>query len=157
MSEHKVPAVFGALHAVMREIGVIGKENTNSFQKYNFRSVAQAMASLQPLLIKHNLIAIPHYDSPVLHEQEKGYTATVRLSLQFISTVDGSDVMAQVPGQGADAGDKALAKALAGAFKYAVFQTFCVPEEGVDAEFASPEVKAKPKAKPVQNLKDILG
>lgn len=145
--------VLTSLHAIMGEIGSIGKTNTNSFQKYNFRSVGQAMSALQPLLMKHRLILQPCYQDEKLQEQEKGYTAVATLNLTFHHVDDGSSFLVRVPGQGADAGDKALYKALAGAFKYAVFQTFCIPEDGVDAEHDSPAVA--PKAKPLNKMKEL--
>lgn len=145
--------VLTSLHAVMAEIGAIGKTNVNSFQKYNFRSVDQAMSALQPLLLKNRLILQPCYQDEKLHEQEKGFSATAVLNLTFHHVDDGSSFLVRVPGQGADSGDKALYKALAGAFKYAIFQTFCIPESGTDAEHESPEVK--PKAKPLNAMKNL--
>lgn len=161
MSDDKpVGKVFTALHAVMTEIGAIGKTNENTFQKYRFRSVAQAMAALQPLMVKHRLLALPQYRNEQLHPQEKGYTASVMLDLLFVHIDDESSVIVRVPGQGADSGDKGLAKALAMALKYAVFQTFMVPEEGVDAEFSEPEVKNTKnsrKSTPPAQFRDITG
>lgn len=148
--------VLAALHSLMSEIGAIGKTNTNSFQNYKFRSVAQAMSALQPLLIKHNLIIQPFYDTIQLHEQEKGYTATCVLNLTFHHVEDGSTLSYRIPGQGADSGDKALGKAMAMAFKYAVFQGMAVPEDGVDSEFSEPEVKTKPKTA-APSMKNLLG
>ena len=156
MNETKVPDIFAKLHAIQSEMGAIGKANTNSFQNYKFRSVGQAMAALQPLLNKHGVILQPTYSDPHIIEQEKGCGATVLLRMQFVSVSDGSAMLVSAVGQGSDSGDKAVYKAMAGAFKYAVFQTFCVPEDGIDAEFSEPEVKAKKKtAGP--NLRDILG
>ena len=43
-----------------------------------------------------------------------------------------------------DSGDKATNKAMSAAYKYAMFQTFCIPVEGTpDADGDSHEVKAK--------------
>ena len=42
-----------------------------------------------------------------------------------------------------DSGDKATNKAMAAAFKYALFQTFCIPtEEMKDADAETPEASA---------------
>lgn len=138
--------ILDKLLAITSEIGVIGKTNKNSFQNYNFRSVSQAMAALQPLLVKHGVVLQPNYTGLMLHQQEKGFTATCTLHLTFYCVEDQSSLMITAVGQGADSGDKALYKAMAGAFKYGVFQTFCIPEDGADAEFSEPEVKAKKPA-----------
>lgn len=164
-NEKKIGSIFAKMAALTAEIGAIGKTNNNKFQNYNFRSVGQAMAALQPLLVKHGVILQPCYTDMQLHAQDKGYTATCCLALSFIAVDDGSMIMVRSIGQGADAGDKATYKAMAGAFKYAVFQSLCVPEDGADAEFADPEVKpkataaaAKPSAKtPGNGMRDILG
>jgi hypothetical protein len=145
-SDTTVGKVYAALHAVIAEIGAIGKNNTNSFQKYQFRSVGQAMAALQPLLVKHKLILQPNVTGYQMMDQEKGAGCVLMLQLNFIHIEDGSSLVVSSVGQGSDSGDKAVDKALAGAFKYAVFQTFCVPEDGMDAENFEPEVKMKPKA-----------
>jgi hypothetical protein len=58
---------------------------------------------------------------------------------------DGSSVVVgPFFGEAMDSGDKATNKAMAVAFKYAMFQTFCVPLEGVtggDADLATHEVQ----------------
>ena len=47
-----------------------------------------------------------------------------------------------------DSGDKATNKAMSIAFKYACFQTFCIPtEEMVDPDAECHEVKPKPQSK----------
>lgn len=166
MSETTAPeGIFHKLAKITADIGAIGKTNKNSFQNYNFRSVGQAMAALQPLLVKYNVVLQPCFGEVQLHQQEKGYTATCGLSLTFYDADTDTSLMVRSVGQGADAGDKAMYKAMAGAFKYAVFTTFCVPEDGADAEFSEPEVKpraAKSEAKPVtapgpKITRDILG
>lgn len=156
-NDNKQPAIFAKMHAIQSEIGSIGKNNKNSFQNYAFRSVGQAMAALQPLLNKHGVILQPTYSEPHIIEQEKGAGATVLLRLQFVAIEDGSAMLVAAVGQGADSGDKAVYKAMAGAFKYAVFQTFCIPEDGVDAEFSEPEVKTKKRTPANGSLREILG
>jgi len=68
---------------------------------------------------------------------------------------DGSSVQAVVVGEGMDSGDKATNKAMSIAFKYACFQTFCIPtEEMVDPDTESHEITPKgqkpPKTPPKQ-------
>lgn len=146
------PGILKKMNAITSEIGSVGKTNTNSFQNYRFRSIAQAMAALQPLLVKHKVVVQPSFQNVQIIEQEKGAGATVNLALGFWDTEDGSSLVVHAVGQGSDAGDKAVPKAMACAMKYAIFSTFMVPEDGIDAEFSSPEVKPKSKATPVRNI-----
>ena len=60
---------------------------------------------------------------------------------------DGTFVTAVVIGEGMDSGDKATNKAMSIAFKYALFQIFCIPtEEMADPDSESPEPAPKGKA-----------
>lgn len=150
--------IFEKMHSITSEIGAIGKTNKNTFQNYQFRSVAQAMAALQPLLVKHSVILQPEFGAVQILEQEKGCGAVVSLRATFWCIEDGSMLTVSCVGQGSDSGDKAVPKAMACAVKYLIFTTFMVPEDGVDAEFSEPDVKTKPKAaKKSGGIMDILG
>jgi hypothetical protein len=146
--------IFNKMHLIMSEIGVIGKEGRNDFQKYSFRGIAQVVDALTPLLVKHGVIMIPQYGSLQLHGQDKGFTATCNLQLGFICIEDGSNMFYQSVGQGADSGDKAANKAMTAAFKYALCHGLGIRENevGTDADSDSPIVEkvgasaAKPKA-----------
>jgi hypothetical protein len=147
MNESNPGAIYGALHSIMSEFGAIGKNHENSFQRYKFRSIADTVARLTPLLIKHKVIMQPCYHNQQLHQQEKGWTVSLSLSLTFYAVEDGSSITFQSAGIGSDAGDKAGNKAMAAAWKYAVLHGFGVPEEGVDSEFSNPEVSRKKPTK----------
>ena len=54
---------------------------------------------------------------------------TVKAEFDFICTDDGSTHTVTTFGEGSDAGDKATNKAMSIAYKYAAFQTFCIPTE----------------------------
>jgi hypothetical protein len=134
--------IADSLCNIIGDIGAIEKTRTNTHQKYKFRGIDDALAALQPLLVKHNVVMAPSY-SELTHSPlpEKGFVASVKLELRFVSTEDGSGVLVATYGTGTDFGDKALYKAMSGALKYAIFQTFCIPtEELKDAEEDSPEV-----------------
>ena len=64
--------------------------------------------------------------------------------------------MAVVIGEGMDSGDKATNKAMAIAYKYACFQTFCIPTEEMkdpDSECHEVAPKQNPKQEPKQESK----
>jgi len=157
-------SIFPKIHKITAEIGAIPKTNTNQFSKYNFRSVAQAMAALQPMLTKHGVVVQPSFDRVQILEQEKGFGAVVHLTMTFWSVEDQSNLTVSCVGAGSDSGDKALAKAMACAVKYCIFTTFMIPEEGTDAEYSEPDVKPAKKtektgmpASGTPKMRDILG
>ncbi len=137
--------IYAAMHKIMSEIGAIGKEGRNEFQKYSFRGISQVVDALQPLLVKHGVIMIPQYGDLCLHPQDKGFTATCKLQLGFICVEDGSNMFYASVGQGADSGDKAANKAMTAAFKYALCHGLGIRENevGTDADSDSPVVVAK--------------
>jgi hypothetical protein len=121
--------------ALMNDVGAIEKTR-DSFQKYKYRGIDDALAALQPLLIKHGVILVPGYTEPVLQPAgEKGFLASTQLHLGWVDADSGEMLRTSFPGVGYDVSDKGIYKAMAGAFKYAVFQTLCIPtEEDKDAE-----------------------
>ncbi len=134
------------IHAAMvqatRDIGAVGKDGKNTFQKYKFRSVDAVMAAVQNVLGKNNIhMDINSLEHETVPTGSKGYMSTVKVAYTFVHGEDHSAVRAVYYGQGADNGDKALYKAYAGALKYAMTQIFMIPtEELKDAEDDSPEI-----------------
>lgn len=151
MNDRGAESIFAKMHAIMTEIGAIGKDGTNDFQKYKFRGISQVVDALQPMLVKHGVIMIPQYSGLQLHTQDKGYTATCNLQLGFISVEDGTNMFFASVGQGADSGDKAANKAMTAAFKYALCHGLAIRESevGEDADSDSPSVTRKGAKPPI--------
>lgn len=132
--------------AVMNDVGVIGKERTNTFDRYQFRGIDDVYNALQPVLVKHGVVIIPK----LLEMERHDFTTTkgtpqqlvvVRVSYLFTAVSDGSSVEVIAPGEGADRGDKAVNKAMSSAYKNAMFQALCIPtDEKKDSESESPEL-----------------
>jgi hypothetical protein len=133
--------IFEIMPLLIKEIGHISKDNKNSFQGYMFRGIDQVLSSLSPLLVRHKVVLIPRYGGIESEPLSKGFRTKAVLALTWVASEDGSSMTTVVPGEGVDSGDKAVYKAMAGAFKYSVLQTLCVPtEEPKDAENDSPVV-----------------
>ena len=66
------------------------------------------------------------------------------MKYMFYAT-DGTYITATVIGEGMDSGDKASNKAMSIAYKYACFQTFCIPTEETHPE---PDAVVQPPSKP---------
>jgi hypothetical protein len=128
-------AIAKKMLALMNDVGAIEKTR-DSFQKYKYRGIDDALTALQPLLIKHGVVLMPHYIScNVQPAGEKGYLASTTLNLTWVDTDTGESLQTAFPGVGYDVSDKGMYKAMAGAFKYAIFQTLCIPtEEDKDPE-----------------------
>ena len=153
--------IFETINAVMEEIGAVGKNSRNEKQKYMYRGVDDVMNALNPAFVKHKLFMVPEV---VSQKREERQTANEKNLIYSVLSVkytfyaeDGSSIYTIVPGEGMDSGDKASNKAMSAAFKYACFQTFCIPTEEMqdpDAETPPPSKPAKPtlEAKYVNTL-----
>lgn len=164
--------IYKALAAVQAEVGKrgIGKERRNTAQSFNFRGVDDVMNTLNPILSAHSVVVLPEFsDRTVTQMATKSggvmVNVAVRGTFTFVAE-DGSSLKAATYGEASDTGDKATNKAMAAAYKYAMFQALCIPTEGdddTDADAAQPEpvrsaeVKAQTKAvaKPAKPAKTL--
>ena len=155
------PKIYAALCGVMEDIGVVGKDATNSSQGFKYRSVDAVMNALNPAMIKHKVFCTPEVLEQSREERKSSRGGMLIYSICKMRyrfyTVDGSFVEAVTVGEGMDSGDKATNKAMAVAFKYACFQTFCIPTENLldDPDAYSPKPEPSGKAEnPEPNGKD---
>lgn len=144
----KVYAAIAAVTADMAKEG-IAKGRRNSQQGYQFRGIDDVYNALSPVLAKHKLCILPRVTERRVQEREtqRGgviFYVTVRVEFDFVSAEDGSVHTVCTYGEAMDSGDKATNKAMSAAYKYAAFQTFCIPTEGDnDADATTPEVSRK--------------
>lgn len=149
MAEGKI---YEAISAVMADVGAVGKDKVNQLQKYNFRGIDDVMNALNPAMVKHKVFVAPEVLEEKREERTTGKGGLLIYSILKVKftfyTVDGSSVEATVIGEAMDSGDKSMNKAMSAAFKYACFQTFCIPtEEMKDSEIDSPEPAPKVEEK----------
>lgn len=143
----KVYEKIAAITAELSKIG-ISKDSKNQSQGYAFRGIDQVYGALSPLLAKHGLCILPRVkDREVIERQNKSGTAlfyvTLIVEFDFVAAEDGSKHTVVTVGEAMDSGDKASNKAMSAAYKYAAFQTFCIPTEGDnDADSTTHEVAA---------------
>lgn len=146
----------------MRDVGAIGKNGLNDFDKYKFRSIDDVYNKLQPALYKNGVFFIPQVlDSTEEKQTSQKGTQQVRIKLRVKYTIfadDGSSIETIVEGEGIDRSDKATNKALTAALKYMLIQVFCIAVEGQEdsdretveqgqekAKFADDETQKKAK------------
>ena len=162
MEEKKKMSIYETIPAVMAEIGAIGKDSWNKQgQGFAYRGIDAVMNALNPAMTKYKMFVIPKTLDQRREERQTAKGSTLIYSICTVEYTfyaeDGSSVSATVIGEGMDSGDKATNKAMSAAFKYACFQTFCIPTEEMkdpDAETPPPSEPAKPvlEAKYVNTL-----
>lgn len=126
--------IYNAIQYINERIGAIGKEKKNTQQGFNYRGIDDVMNVLHPLLTEAKMFIWPEAIEMKRQERQSGkggliMHTIVKIKYHFQSTVDGSEVVTVVYGEGMDSGDKSTNKALAVAMKYACFQVFCIPTE----------------------------
>lgn len=135
--------VYAAISAVAKEMASTGisKDRVNKVQGFNFRGIDQVYNALAPALVNHGLLILPRITERTVTERatKQGgalFYVVVKAEFDFVSTEDGSMHTVTTYGEAMDSGDKATNKAMSIAYKYAAFQTFCIPTEetAIDAD-----------------------
>lgn len=145
--------VYQLIAAVAAEIATegISKNRKNQQQGYNFRGIDDVYNALAPVIAKHGLVILPRCISREITERANKsggviFSVTVEAEFDFVSSHDGSKHTVKTYGEAMDSADKATNKAMSAAYKYAAFQTFCIPTEGDnDADATSHDVRPKEK------------
>lgn len=148
--------IYESIAAILNEKAAVKKDRVNEAQRYKFRGIDEVMNVFNPLLAKHKVFVVPTVLDMAREERQntKGNTLLYTiLTVQYtFYAEDGTFVTAVAVGEGMDTGDKSVNKAMSAAYKYALFQTFCVPtEDMIDSEQDSPEVA--PKKAPAKKAK----
>jgi len=157
MSETKInktesaELIYTAIPAIMAEIPSIYKDRKNDAQHYNFRGIDDVYNAVNPILAKHrvfmraDVLDVKREERPP-KDSTKGILAFVQVRVRYsFVAADGSFISTDSLGEGMDSGDKATAKAMSIAQKYAILQMFCIPTiDPKDPEDDNPEpTKAK--------------
>ena len=105
-------------------------------------------------MARHGLVIMPRILSRQITERESQagkalFYVVVEAEFDFVSSHDNSSHTVRTFGEAMDSGDKATNKAMSAAYKYAAFQTFCIPTEGDnDADSSDHTVKTATKKQP---------
>ena len=137
--------IYESITKVIADCPAIAKDSRNTQGNgYMYRGIDAVMNVFQPLLAKHKIFVVPQVLETIREERvtSKGSNliySILRVKYTFFAE-DGTSVEAVVQGEGMDSGDKASNKAMSAAFKYAMFQVFCIPtEEMKDSDAETPE------------------
>ena len=148
--------IHAAIATVYQQVGFVKKERSREGDlPYKFAGEAAFIEALRPAMVAAGIYVSVIGVSNVLHEiyttgrgttmNRTALTATVR----FTHAPSGTYIDAEARGEGADAGDKSTPKAMTGAYKYALRQTFMIetgddPDEGDSRQ----QERAQPGSQP---------
>ena len=137
----RAPHVYQAIRAITAEFAddPIPKTHVNLHDQYFYRSIDDVLNRLGPLLAKHRLCVLPRMLRRTEVERPGDgdrllVCVSVEASYDLVSARDGSRHRIRAMGEALDAGDKATAKAISAAYKYAMLQAFCIPVARDDPE-----------------------
>lgn len=130
--------IHEAIAEIYGNVGYVQKQRTQGLN-YSYASESALIEALRPEMVKAGVYpAVLEYE--VMHAEtyttSKGAVMNlvrVRATVAFTHAPSGTQLMVQAVGEGSDSGDKASNKAMTGAYKYALRQTFCI-ETGDDPD-----------------------
>ena len=113
---------------VRRRIGYVQKRGHNERSNYSYVTAADIAGSVGDILAELGVVVIPRLED-ISYESAAGRGETTRMArvvmaYAFTDVDSGEEIIAKVAGQGLDPGDKAPYKAMTGALKYALLQSF---------------------------------
>jgi len=127
-----------ALHAIYNDVGYVQKQKNDNLN-YSFAGEGAFIRELRPAMIEHGVtISVSKMDALTQEHYITGkydtkmVRSTIHAAVTF-SHVSGDSITVEAYGEGSDAGDKSLNKAMTDAYKYALRQTFMI-ETGDDPD-----------------------
>ncbi|MET3697409.1 ERF superfamily protein [Bacillus oleivorans] len=129
MTERKL---VSKLVEVMKSVKYIQKKGFNSFNNYKYATESDVQEKIREVLAEQNVMMLPNVVEHTTreHTNRKGHTeyiATVKVEFTFHDGDTGETLVIHGVGEGQDAGDKAVYKAITGAQKYALMKAFMIP------------------------------
>jgi ERF superfamily len=115
------------LGEVRRRIGYIQKRGYNERHNYNYVAAADIAGTIGDILAELGVVVIRRLESIAYEPHAPGRlerVARVIMAYTFTDEDSGEEIAARVAGEGLDLGDKASYKAMTGALKYALLQSF---------------------------------
>lgn len=135
----------------------IAKSSRNNSQNYNFRGIDDLLAVLPKVLNQADLLIQPNVVDVDI--RERGKTMHVIMKVDYIMTnSQGQECIRRVYGEALDYSDKAVNKAMTAAYKYFLFQAFCIPLQGMpDADSEHIEIDSENISDhQIQDMRDLL-
>jgi hypothetical protein len=120
------------LTEVMDQVKYIQKKGFNKFHKYSYATESDVSERVREELAKRVVMMIPNVVESTVREHKNRsnnieYIVKVRMEFKFIDGETGEELVFHSEGEGQDAGDKGIYKAITGAQKYALMKAFMIP------------------------------
>ena len=130
---------------VRRRLGYIRKRGHNERHNYSYVMAADLAGSVGDILAELGVVVIPQLQSISTETPRSSNEriARVVMNYRFVDARSGEELTVRVAGEGADTGDKAPYKAMTGALKYALLQSFLLAS-GDDPEDERGETRNGP-------------
>lgn len=134
--------LLAAICRVMQKVGYVQKGGENEFHHYKYATEADTIAALRPVMLAEGLIMTPSlWMQGGVPQIDTHGNVHIIMSYTLHHVPTGQRMVFYVPASGNDrsskgsVGDKGIYKAMTGALKYALRQTFMLetgddPEEG---------------------------
>lgn len=141
--EHK--NIHEAMAAVYARVGYVQKERAKKDTlPYTFASERALIEALRPAMVEAGItmhvVRVESFTREVFTSKSGTpfNVSVLALTVRFTHALSQTHVDVESVGEGADSGDKSTPKAMTGAYKYALRQTFCI-ETGDDPDEHSSE------------------
>jgi hypothetical protein len=111
---------------VRRRLGYIRKRGHNERHNYSYVMAADLAGAVGDILSELGVVVIPQLQSISTETPRSSNERIARIVMnyRFVDAKSGEELTVRVAGEGADIGDKAPYKAMTGALKYALLQSF---------------------------------
>jgi ERF superfamily len=127
------------LAVVRRRIAYVQKRGHNQRHNYNYVTAADIAGAVGDILAELGVVVVPRLES-ISHEAVRSsgsgteHATHVVMSYSFLDVDTAEEITVKTAGEGLDSGDKAPYKAMTGALKYTLLQSFLLatgddPEE----------------------------
>lgn len=128
----------------------VAKNGNNTQQNYSYAMASDVYDAVRGELAKRFVLMVPHMEACDFIEKDtrnggKQTLCTMKVRFEFTDAETGETMPVLSMGQGTDSGDKAAYKAMTGATKQCLIQTFLIPT-GDDPENEPKQSKAPPPA-----------
>lgn len=114
---------------VMTKIGPIIKDKINEEKGFEYASLANIIIKAREAMIEEKIIMVPIKTDQII---QRGNDITISMIYRFYDAEpnekgENEYLDVNIPGEGCDKEGWAIYKALSGAYKYAITQTFAIP------------------------------
>ena len=111
---------------VRRRLGYIRKRGHNERHNYSYVMAADLAGAVGDILSGLGVVVVPQLQSISTETPRSSNERIARIVMnyRFVDARSGEELTVRVAGEGADTGDKAPYKAMTGALKYALLQSF---------------------------------